>query len=764
MNTELYSHPGILLKDHLSRVHSLGMNIFNIHKLYPELRDVLEIMLLFHDLGKASSYFQAYLRDETHSSSNYTKHSEISAIIAYQYLIGRGNTPSDGMLAYLAIKKHHGDLDNIQNSGPELSEDVLLEIAINMDYGYLNAFLSPLIPDLKLSYEVVKSYILQFASRLFQTKARKFTQGASDRLWTALRYLFSILIWSDKNEAIFNETAAKSGPRIWRSDYVDNYRSTLPRSNFLMQNIREKSYRQIAESTVSANILALNLPTGAGKTIAALKAALNLVQDRSGRIIYCLPFTSIIDQNHQVFLNILKTNGIPGLSSALLAHHHLTEYVYTGGEDNYSGNEAEFLFESWDSEIIVTTFYQLLHTLFKSHNRTVMKYHRLANSVLILDEVQNIPARYWKLLNKHLILLSNELNLRIILVTATMPLIFDRASNEIADLVESDSWYKTLNRINLITSGLNRTLNLEEYATELLLEYKEHPELNRLVIVNTIQASLDLYNILKEKLSDSSLLYLSSNVVPAHRLGRIDSIRKRNIKGAVIVSTQVVEAGVDIDVDVVYRDLAPLDCIIQACGRCNRNGATDVSKVCLVRLNDGKRDYHSYVYDPTLIDATWVTIKALPELIPESEFAGLSRRYYKELSQRVTSDMSRMLLEKISSCAFRAVDEDFILYDDDPQGSVFIEIEEAEEASKSGSALLHNYFKALNREYCNQYEKRSAIKSAFRKLSPYIVNIPARYLEKDKPLTIVTKDEICSRYNIQTGYIRARTDSGVIIL
>ena len=755
MSTEIYSHPGILLETRLSRVHSLGMQVFNLHDLYPDLKEVLEVMLLFHDLGKSSSYFQAYLQDEDHTSSNYTKHGEISAIIAYQYLIGKGVTPAYAMLAYLTIKKHHGDLDNIQNTGPELSDDVLLEIAASMDYGYLNAFLAPLFPDLGLSCEVVTNYIRQFASRLYQVKARKFTQGASDRLWTAFRYLFSILVWSDKNEAIFKENAAGAGPRIWRSEFVGSYRATLPPSNYLMQRIREDSYRQIAESDVSADILALNLPTGAGKTIAALKAALNLVKGRQGRIIYCLPFTSIIDQNHQVFHSILKTNGAPDLNSVLLAHHHLTEYVYSKGEDTYSDNEAEFLIESWDSEVIVTTFYQLLHTLFKSHNRALIKYHRLANSVLILDEVQNIPARYWNLLNKHLILLARELKLKIILVTATMPLIFERASHEISDLVESETWFKKLNRINLITTGLSHSLNVDEFTSELLIDLKERPDLNRLVIVNTIQASLDLYGLLKENLGDSHLVYLSSNVVPAHRLDRIDSIRKRKIQGAVIVSTQVVEAGVDIDIDVVYRDIAPLDCIIQACGRCNRNNGTASANVHLIKLKDDNREYHKYVYDPTLIDATLSVLKGA-EAIQESEFSEIVHKYYRELSNRITRDISDVLLSHISGCRFKSVDDNFSLYDDDPRKTVFVEMDDKAEV------LLDRYSRALTGTYEDDFQKRAAIKSAFRSLAPYIINVPEKYMKTDDEFCIIDKTQWRSVYNLETGFIRKPASSVVV--
>ncbi len=751
MSTNLYSHPNITLATHLEGVFRMGLHAFDGNGLYPEYRELMKLILLLHDLGKASSFFQAYLMGTSHTASKYTRHSEVSAIIAYQFAREGGYSELESTLVYNAIRCHHGSLDNFREmQEPDLTQEEIKTIANGIDARYLNACIGKLLIGFSLTTHKIQNYLETYYSQTYTSRVRRLRKSLSSDLWFLQRYLYSMLIWADKCEAIFHESKPRAESMVWQGAFVNKYRKSLKQDSSELGEIRTHAYETLSKIHTTQRVLSISLPTGAGKTISSLRSALSLIETDKPlqRIVYCLPFTSIIDQNHAVFKDILALNHVQADSSILLAHHHLTEYQYLESENKYEINQSEFLIETWDSEFVITTFYQIVATLFSSSNKDNLKFHRLANSILILDEVQSIPHKYWLLFKSHLRELVECLNLRLIMVTATMPLIFDEQKHEIMPLIpDSEFLFARLNRIVLHPMHARDSLDIEGFVKLLREDIASDCKKSRLIIVNTIKTSLALFKRLQEENLNSPLLYLSSNVIPKDRLARIKAIRERNADGSIVVSTQVVEAGVDIDFDVVYRDLAPLDCIIQACGRCNRNQSRDRGIVKLIRLKDARKDYWQYIYDPTLIDATLNALKPMGKAIEESDFHALIQGYYQDLITRASSALSQDIIAAISGLSFTDVDHQVKLIDSNTM-PVFVELDQ------EAGELLEAY-KARLKEVCeDDYIKKARIKSAFKKLSPYMINVHANMLKCDDAFYIIDREMLHNMYDAETGFKR----------
>lgn len=416
---------------------------------------------------------------------------------------------------------------------------------------------------------------------------RKFErQESSFSPYFTVALLFSALIESDKrHSARVREVQRSEIP----SHLVCVYRQQkFPGGNSGgMDALREEIFHRVTEritrAPLSQRFFTLTAPTGSGKTLAVINAAFVLrqrLQDAYGfspRIIYALPFTSIIDQTYEVLYELMEKtlSGFACAPSAyLLRHHYLAEVSYKdlGDEDARRFDEAMLLIESWQSEVVVTTFVQLLHALIGYRNRMLKKLCHLGRAIVIMDEVQNIPVEYWPLVAEVLKEAVEELDLRLILMTATRPEWFE--PGEALELAgEPDDigrYFKALDRVRLTVES--KKYHVAE-AAELFAKRYDSTQ-SYLVVLNTIRSSVDFYHCLKELLPKGTpLYYLFTNIVPAERERRIEALRAALQRGEkpVLVSTQVVEAGVDLDFDVAWWDIGPVDAVVQVAGRCNRN-------------------------------------------------------------------------------------------------------------------------------------------------------------------------------------------------
>ncbi|MGQ9622933.1 MAG: CRISPR-associated helicase Cas3' [Candidatus Caldatribacteriaceae bacterium] len=655
---------------------------------YQKLSPLAAIVGLAHDFGKYTSYFQNYLLSG--EANPYKEHAFISALWATHLAARQKAEPLEQLAAFMAVLWHHRDLDNLDRylASPREIKDIS---SLDPDKYQRLEVVEKQVEDLRRSIEKVGASLTSAARHLARLlKRRGFTlppcllqdwhqclEKFLDSWWeiylSLYRHwrkferqepslspyfnvvlLFSALIDADKRHSARVREVKRLG---LPSDLIclckerKFSRAGVQGINALREEIFRRATERMACAPLSQRFFTLTAPTGSGKTLTVLNAVLILRQRLkeafgfSPRIIYTLPFTSIIDQTYQVLYELMGET-LPGFVSApsvyLLKHHHLAEISYKDLEDEEPRrfDEAMLLIESWQSEVVVTTFVQLLHTLIGYRNRMLKKFCHLGRSIIIMDEVQNIPVEYWPLVTEVLKQAAEELDLRLILMTATRPEWFEPGEAlELAGEPEDIEYYfKALDRVLLLVEP--RQYRVAEAAR--LFAQRYDPDQSYLVVLNTIRSSVDFYHHLKELLpKETFLYYLSTNIVPAEREKRIESIRTTLQQGKkpVLVSTQVVEAGVDLDFDITWRDIGPVDTVIQVAGRCNRNFRKKRGNVYLLDLVDERgRSLATHVYGAVHVSGARRFFSEKLE-IRETEFRTLVEDFFYQNQERYEQEL-----------------------------------------------------------------------------------------------------------------------------
>ncbi len=706
-----------------------------------------------HDFGKSTRYFQEYLRaadDPRYTKPAEANHGVISAIFTYHAVkTVIGGTDGDvaaylPYIGFLIVKRHHGNLKNAKDEildavHPDSIDRVTNQIN-SIDHDRVQGLYDALVLGLRADV-----FLQEHRAVISQLNEDKFVfdgwLGAYPTPAVCILMLmsYSILISADKAEA--SGTSVQRCEEALAEDLVEVYRQAKGYDEAVtdIDGMRNAIYAAVSASITSVDlatkIMSITAPTGTGKTLTALSAALKLrhmVHAAHGyypRIIYCLPFLSIIDQNFGVLEDVLTCNDIPITNDVLLKHHHLAEAFYTTRDNEFESDRAQFLIEGWDSEIIVTTFVQFFHSLFTNKNRSLRKFHNIVNSIIILDEVQAIPHKYWKLLNDFLRTLGHIFATYIILVTATQPLIFEGDVVEL--LTDRSAYFEKLNRVHLYPH-VSASCTFAEFTDTVQADIAQHPTSSFLIVLNTINCAREMYASLQEyDDGDTVYYYLSTHVTPHERFQRIRDI-KRGIKRAVIVSTQLVEAGVDIDVDVVYRDFAPLDSINQVSGRCNRNDRSDTRGIVnLYVVNDKKKDVYRYIYSGLPVDKTREVFKAYEDGataqrgIQETYFLDLINRYFAKIKGGLSEDESKELLQSIKKLEFDDVSHEFRLIDEKGYEKFDLFVELNDHAVKT----WERYMRVRSVE--NPFERRRAFLQIKREFYDYVISVPAREVSND---------------------------------
>jgi CRISPR-associated endonuclease/helicase Cas3 len=791
-SSKLYSHPDKLLVDHLTDVaNSCVVKFKDIkHNLTSYFSDeiwekLVWVMGFSHDIGKATSFFQAYLIESNEDKRKILKnkpettHSLLSAVMAY-WILSHFEYKEDNELLllmplfiFLIIKKHHGNIlnaipgndfsneldvpiDHLDNQIEHIDKLELQNIfeKINRKFG-----LNIKTENLPSSFNLYFKIELRRKAKKFFKKFKKKTE-----YYLIFQFLYSLLLHSDKYDAIFAESHFIEHPKF-DPFLVEKYKDLKfgkPKSkiDIIRENIFNDANDSIINVDLSQKIFSINVPTGTGKTLTCLSVALKL-RDRlqkdgiNSRIIYGLPFTSIIDQNFQVFSEVFDNPS----SDILLKHHHLSEIVYNTSniEAEFEADQAKFMIESWESEIVVTTFFQIFHTLFSNRNRMIQKFHKLANSIILLDEVQSLPYKYWKLVEEVIPILTDMFNIYFILITATQPEIFE--PNQITELVpQKEKYFEQFDRVNLQFNTEKVTLNEYKEKCENALRSTDE---SYLFIMNTIGTSLDLFTYLQNCKFDADYFYLTTNIIPIHRQIRIENIKK-SPKRKIIVSTQLVEAGVDIDIENVWRDFAPLESINQVCGRCNRNFSSKRGSVKIFEIineNHYNKPYSSYIYgkSPLGLIETKDSLRA-SSTITEREFLHNIDNYYKIIKNRISNDESLHILQLLNELRFQEIYKSFKLIENDNymRKDIFIEIDDF------AKETWHNFL------YLQKIKDRFKRKTEFLKIRKdfydYVISVPAKYVPEEKfedtEIVHISHEQIYSCYNQETGWIR--TDENYI--
>lgn len=551
---------------------------------------------LLHDLGKYSDAFQKFIYAATglagehaqKDAENMPAHERDHATAGAQCLwktISQ-NTPATTKYHIQALCavliSHHSrsgilDFINLQGASPFLTriqkqdhESHLSESLDKADASIIEQ-IEKTLADLKNHSEEkqrIGAIRKDLGSELFLINLALYT-----------RFLFSCLLDADRINTIDFEDPIKAEMRNLTS--APDWPLLLERfENHIEQFSADSSINQIradiSEKCRKASehperILTLPVPTGGGKTLASLRFALHRAASRNtqtvDRIIYILPYTTIIEQNANEARKILG-------EAAVLEHHsNLSE------DKDTKANRV--LSENWDAPVVFTTMVQFLDALYSSGTKSARRMHQMGNAILIFDEIQCLPIKTVHLFNNALNFLTTQANSTAVLCTATMPLLEKVASKlgqlripENSSIIPDKQTLSTnLRRTEIIDRTRNEKWTYEEIVDLALEQQKDHQSI--LIVCNTKDTAKNLFDRIKSA-THHPIVHLSTNMCPAHRQHKISLIRKtidpKNPKPLICVSTQLIEAGVDLDFGCVIRSLAGLDSIIQAAGRCNRHG------------------------------------------------------------------------------------------------------------------------------------------------------------------------------------------------
>lgn len=426
-----------------------------------------------------------------------------------------------------------------------------------------------------------------------------------------------------------------------------------------------------------------------------------------------------IDELNQIYDKYLEGKNIEAFLNWLEDESNLKSIKKEFRKKKYNIYDARFCFENWQSKIISTTFVQLLNTIFKiGKNSIVNRFHRLANSVIILDEVQAIDDKYYKIISEFISIMARQYNCYIILVTATMPMLLDTI-----DLIaDKEKYFRKLNRINIINNSESE-ITLDEFEDIVLEDILENKDKSFLIVLNTVKSSKNIYKYLKEN-TDRDIIYLSTEIYPKLRLEKINKIKNRN-KKYVVVSTQLIEAGVDIDMDIVYRDFSTLDSINQTAGRANRNGVGGKGIVKLYKIVDNDRRICNYIYPRYLLNATEEVLDG-KYIIEEKDIYDCNKEYFLKVKNRLSNDTSDELLDLIPKLQFKKFRDKFELIENDEFRRVDI-IVNADNITSSIIQQLENDNEIDNID----------LKNKFRILRQYTVSVSRKEMSGINDIDII---------------------------
>ncbi len=801
-----YSHPGIELKRHLGEVGRLCKE-YAAKISDSRVREVAEVIGKCHDMAKYTIYFQKHLSGER-VRGDLSTHSRLSAIFTSWLLKRRLGDPLLAALGFLCVDSHHGDLKSfslLECVTPErLGEPVIMEQvkSIKTNIHKVSDELSEL--GINETHDFVcnfEAYLPEVSRTLRLAATSRFRLGEREKwqsYYNALM-LFSALVDADKKDA--GKVKTTWSQEILPPDLVSKYikekftsvetsKINMLRTTIFLEadNHLEKVINILRNGAL--NVVTVTAPTGTGKTLLGLHAALKLGESfGSARIVYCLPYINIIEQTHAVIEDVFSVYyGMKPDLSMLLKHHHL--FFPSQESEGIPLDKLLLLTDSWESKVIVTTFEQLLRSIIGCKNSLLKKLHNLAGSILILDEVQAIPLEYWKLVRDALLYLAENLDVKIILMTATMPAIFKGRAIEL--LPNPRKHFKHVNRTTLIPQ-LEKPVKAEEFADFFLSKWVKGA--SALLVTNTIRTSKKVYKRLIERLGDEAvrvgcdsndeiensskvvLAYMSTSVIPAERKRRIELLRRllKERRSVVLVSTQVVEAGVDLDFDVVFRDLGPLDSIVQVAGRCNRNWRLPEGKVYVLRVVDENgRDDSKKIYGSILPERTLEFVK---DSIREQELLELMERYYEDISRRMDVENNPdcgELLNKIKALDFQGL-ADFTLIKEEPKVAVYIEYDSyAKRLLQEFRKMLKAIIEVTEKE--EPLEKVLELKAALRKIRAEMENYIVEVYRNDpclrnlKPLIgqinvlYVPSQDLPVYYDAETGFRTTKDEESNFLL
>jgi CRISPR-associated endonuclease/helicase Cas3 len=600
--TKLYSHPAKLLQEHLDEVSKATHIIASYHSRTDTFQKKLDELVRLHDFGKGTSFFQEFItfkpNPEQWTGRKENKAHTLLGLFAATKIKEAYLFSNEWLLQIgTSILGHHSSLPSREDIDKrlqcnakvliiQLKELALVELEKLTGFQFDQTLLS--------NTEETIFDVMDNWDELFNWLDSLTLENAIEQRLNTQK-LFSILLEADKSFlALSKEAQERYKSRKFtsiESNIVDIYLQNKPSSpvNALRTQARCDALTTLSKSS-HKSMFTLTLPTGLGKTLTAASLAFQLREEKKRQVIIVLPFLAIIDQTAKEYSKVLDSP----TEETLMQSHSLSARDYLELEDQ----DAEFFLDTWQSDIIITTFDQVLLALLSSKAKHQMRFHHLCDAVIIFDEIQALPTHLWSITQYALNELNKSFGSTIIAMSATQPGFISKSQELIPNFQE---FFQHFGRYKIVLKHQS-DMPLTDFS-EMVIERLHSLRKKRVLITLNTRASarfvFDKLNKLLEdrKIDDYPVYLLSADVTPVDRLEIIERLKKYKSKPCLVISTQVVEAGVDIDMDLVMRDFAPLDSLIQIAGRCNRNNLNPRCDVEIYSLTtDSHKRYSSMVY------------------------------------------------------------------------------------------------------------------------------------------------------------------------
>ncbi len=655
---------------------------------------------LWHDLGKYQPAFQDRLQGERiaveHSGSGaglaVTKDKNLGTILAF------------------IIAGHHTGLANLIESGPGFPTP-LLERLKNHDPASLDLFIDH-VPAFIRDHPLPA--LPPFIEQLQQDSQLSKDQKARSReFW--IRFLFSALIDADRLDTerfTEPEKAATRGRfdslstlRQNLDHFIDDKVATLStsESNTPVNRARARILSACRTAAVlPPGAFSLTVPTGGGKTLSALSFALRHAEAKDQqRVIVVIPYTSIIEQNVAVYRDALGTENV-------VEHHSNIDIEKAQKERGIETTlRHDLAAENWDAPVVVTTTVQFFESLFSNRTSRCRKLHNIARSVIVLDEVQALPPEFLYSILDALRELVSHYGCSIVLSTATPPALKQRTGFEfglenVREIIDNSSALST--DLKRVTYHWPSTDDPPVEWPSLATQLSQHEQV--LTIVHKRDDARQLTEVLQNVVSRKSIFHLSALMCPAHRSVVLAQVKNalNNNNPCRLVSTQLIEAGVDVDFPFVYRALGGMDSIVQAAGRCNREGRLSEGHVFI---------FHAPSAPPSgtpqrALATTQILLNQYGESLDPNDPA-LFDEYFSKLYSATHPD-PRGIQESRKSFNFAIVSKDFRLIEDGFTHTIIVPYK------KSANLLA-------------DIRKHGIDRHRLRKLQPYLVSIYPKAFE-----------------------------------
>lgn len=783
------SHP-----DKLLAIHTNGVKAKTMKRTDSK---IAELAALFHDVGKVNYNFQNKL--EGNKSVGYSQHSYLSAFAflnwfaanqdeTYKILGIDSKDITKIKIITAIILHHHGNLPNMDRN---ISANTFAEMTSFLNENFkqlpISEFLEKQLMFKHISFDLsckgwYKSDIpdidLGRKSKYFEIEN---WQKDSLNYFLETQFSFASLIESDKRDAgdieCFNCFELIKDNVITLDNALNNLFEKLKTSkeitelNSIRSAIRNEAFNRVSQLLESEQrVFTLTAPTGAGKTFTLLDIARTIQKKNSDLgIIFALPFLSITDQVQDIIGKVLNVDALSINSKSI---NERIEKAQQNLEQEQTPEALkallveDFIENTFDHPLIITTFVQLFETLLSNRNSTLLKLPNFSNRIFLIDELQALPPRLYIFFSAWLDEFCRKYNSYAILSTATMPNLNIAVKSELAEnsnykLCDPKSLFKNYDPPKELLEPtkyfqndvFNRyVVNVVEndFSIETLAEKIQKETDSVLVILNTIQDTKDLF----EELSEMKDVYLlNTHFTPQDRLDKIDEIKNLlPTRKVILISTQLIEAGVDIDFPVVYRDLCPLPSLIQSAGRCNRNKKIPFGNVYFIKLLNRKGKYSSELIYRNDAKLFLEFIKEhITGTIQEKELFDIQKSFFKKIAESLEigsyPEENINLIKEVNNAQFENVGK-FQLINNKTFGTqyqFFVPLSKDDFRFEELESIINN---AKEIDYSSLKQHKIKIEALIKNMSNRIISVRL-YNESDLP-PIAHPKMVCGMYKLNS--------------